>query len=340
MTTTAPRTREEPPAGGPGPRRPLARAREVARAVGRWRWLRPVLGTALLALLVARVGTGPFRSGLAEVSPGLVVAALLTTAVSTACGAWRWRLVAGRLGLTVRPAAAVAAYYRSQLLNATLPGGVAGDLHRGVRHGAGSGAVGLGLRSVGWERVLGQAVQVVLLLALLVAVPTPLRPPGRVIGVAVVLLAVGGLLAVLVARRDGRVARAVAGDVRQVAGRLPTAVALVLLSLGVTMAHTALLVLATRATGVDLAFRVQLVLAVLVLVAAAAPTNVAGWGPREGAAAWAFAAAGGSAAAGVTAAALYGVLALVGILPGLVLLLTDRGVLGSALRSRAGGHHA
>jgi uncharacterized membrane protein YbhN (UPF0104 family) len=338
VTATAQENRAEPRRTEPRP--PLVRARAAARAVGSWRWLRPVLGAALLALLVARLGTGPFRSGLAEVSPGLVLAALLTSAVSTACSAWRWRLVAARLGLTVRPVAAVAAYYRSQLLNATLPGGVAGDLHRGVRHGARSGAVGLGLRSVGWERVLGQVVQVGLLLALLVAVPTPVSPPGRVLGGAAVLLAVGGLLAVLVARRGDRVSRAVADDVRRVVGHRPTAAAVVLLSLGATAGHATLFVLATRATGVDLPVRLLLVLAVLVLVGAAVPTNVAGWGPREGAAAWAFAAAGGSAAAGVTAAALYGVLALAGTLPGLVLLLTHRGVLDSGLRSRAGGHRA
>jgi bacteriorhodopsin len=61
-----------------------------------------------------------------------------------------------------------------------------------------------------------------------------------------------------------------------------------------------------------------------VLVAAAIPLNVAGWGPREGVAAWAFASAGLGAAQGATVAVLYGVLALVAVLPGGVLL--TRGV--------------
>ena len=55
---------------------------------------------------------------------------------------------------------------------------------------------------------------------------------------------------------------------------------------------------------------------------AAIPFNVAGWGPREGAAAWAFAAAGLGAAAGATVAVAYGVLALVATLPGAALLLS------------------
>ena len=40
-----------------------------------------------------------------------------------------------RLGLGFSLGAAVAASYRSQFLNTTLPGGVVGDVHRGVRHG-------------------------------------------------------------------------------------------------------------------------------------------------------------------------------------------------------------
>ena len=49
---------------------------------------------------------------------------------------------------------------------------------------------------------------------------------------------------------------------------------------------------------------------------AAIPFNLAGWGLREGAAAWAFAAAGLGAATGATVAVTYGVLALVATLPG------------------------
>ena len=62
-------------------------------------------------------------------------------------------------------------------------------------------------------------------------------------------------------------------------------------------------------------------LALLVLVAMGIPANVAGWGPREGVAAWVFAAAGMGAAEGVATAVVYGVLVLVASLPGAVVLL-------------------
>ena len=52
--------------------------------------------------------------------------------------------------------------------------------------------------------------------------------------------------------------------------------------------------------------------------------NVAGWGPREGVAAWAFSAAGLGASQGVTVAVVYGVLAFVACLPGAAVLILGR----------------
>jgi glycosyltransferase 2 family protein len=51
--------------------------------------------------------------------------------------------------------------------------------------------------------------------------------------------------------------------------------------------------------------------------------SVAGWGPREGATAWAFAAAGLGAELGVATAVVYGVMVLVASLPGALVLVTD-----------------
>jgi glycosyltransferase 2 family protein len=64
----------------------------------------------------------------------------------------------------------------------------------------------------------------------------------------------------------------------------------------------------------------MLPLALLVLLAMSVPANIAGWGPREGVAAWAFGAAGLGASQGVTVAVAYGVLAFVACLPGAAIL--------------------
>jgi hypothetical protein len=65
----------------------------------------------------------------------------------------------------------------------------------------------------------------------------------------------------------------------------------------------------------------MLPLALLVMLAMSVPTNVAGWGPREGAAAWVFALAGLGAAQGLATTVVYGAMALVATLPGAVVLL-------------------
>jgi hypothetical protein len=89
---------------------------------------------------------------------------------------------------------AIAAYYRSQFLNSALPGGVLGDVHRGLQHGRDAGDVSRGLRAVGWERLAGQAVQVVLALIVLLVLPSPVHssmPAVLAIAVLCVLGAVG-----------------------------------------------------------------------------------------------------------------------------------------------------
>ena len=52
------------------------------------------------------------------------------------------------------------------------------------------------------------------------------------------------------------------------------------------------------------------------LLASAIPLSFAGWGPREGAAAWVFACRRARGGAGVEVAVVYGVMSLVATLPG------------------------
>ena len=117
-----------------------------------WRRARYALAAGTFAVLVWRLGTGPFLDGLRAVDAGALAAAAGIAVVTTACCAWRWRIVAGGLGADLPLRAAVASYYRSLFLNVALPGGVAGDVHRGISHGRDTRDVGRGLRAVAWER--------------------------------------------------------------------------------------------------------------------------------------------------------------------------------------------
>ncbi|HMC69849.1 MAG TPA: hypothetical protein VKJ07_11905, partial [Mycobacteriales bacterium] len=78
-------------------------------------------------------------------------------------------------------------------------------------------------------------------------------------------------------------------------------------------------------------------LAAIALLAMVLP-SVAGWGPREGVTAWAFAAAGLGAARGAAAAVTYGVLVLAASLPGAVVLALGwrQGLNHARVRERAG----
>ncbi|MCW2847131.1 MAG: hypothetical protein JWR90_1105 [Marmoricola sp.] len=276
-----------------------------------WRWARPLAGIAILGVLVWRVGSGPFLDGVRMVDGWSLVAALLITGLTTLCCAWRWSIVAGGLGAPVPLRSAVVAYYRSQFLNSMLPGGVLGDVDRGVRHGRRVGDTGVGLRAVAWERLAGQGVQIVLAIAVLLLLPSPWRPPWLL--VAGVLVGGAGCL-LLGARRP-----------RPDGSSLLATACIVLASTGAVVGHAATFLVAARTAGSTASLLHLLPLALLVLLAMSVPTNVAGWGPREGMAAWAFGAAGLGAAQGVAAAVVYGVMGLVASLPGAVVAGASRG---------------
>jgi hypothetical protein len=88
--------------------------------------------------------------------------------------------------------------------------------------------------------------------------------------------------------------------------------------------HLGTFLLAAHAAGSDARLSLLVPLAFLALVVMALPVNIGGFGPREGVAAWAFAAAGLTAAQGITTAVLYGGLVLVASLPGAAVLLVRR----------------
>src|SRR3954466_9312774 len=97
-----------------------------------WAGARVLGGVTILGAIGWRLGTGPFLDGLRAVGPrSIALAVSITCATTTAC-AYRWHVVARGLGVGLPLPHAIAAYYRSQFLNTVLPGGIVGDVHRGV----------------------------------------------------------------------------------------------------------------------------------------------------------------------------------------------------------------
>jgi uncharacterized membrane protein YbhN (UPF0104 family) len=300
--------------------------------------LRLVAGVTVLWLLGRELGAAPFEDGLRAVTWQGVVAAVTLTALTTLCSAWRWQVVARALGTDIKLSHATGAYYRSLFLNSVLPGGILGDLHRAVSQGRRAGDVAQGVRAVGWERLCGQVIQAVVTAVVLLTLPSLVRPAlpwvlagiAGVAGCAVLVVSVGARLG---RSRPARAARAIATDLRRgllVRGVWPR---LTLASVLVVAGHTATFVIAARVAGSTAPLGELIALLMVIQIAAGIPLNIGGWGPREGAAAWAFAAAGLGAANGVTVSTLYAVLMLAAVTPGAGLLLTD------AVRRRRGGEH-
>jgi uncharacterized membrane protein YbhN (UPF0104 family) len=282
-------------------------------------WARLLGGAAVVAALIARFGAAPFGRGLAMADPGILVLAAALTAVATGCCAWRWCRVSGALGLDLPLGEAFAACYRSQFLNATLPGGVLGDAHRALVRGRAVGRPGRVAGTVAWERGLGLVVQAAVTVGVVALLPTPLGAPvlmlvGTASATLVLVVVVGGLLG-----HAGPLTAAL-GDVGRLVRAPRAALATVAASVVVTCCHAAVLAVAVQHAAGGLPLTRLLPLVLVVQLGSAVPTSLAGWGPREGVAAWAFATMGLDAADGIAASVVYGVVALVATVPGAFVL--------------------
>jgi glycosyltransferase 2 family protein len=287
------------------------------------RWLGVVGPLIVLVLLAARFGTGPFLAGIGSIDAKAVMIAALLGVLTTACCAWRWTVVARGLGCELPMRSAVAAYYRSLFLNVTVPGGVVGDVHRGLTHGREIANTRRALRAVGWERSAGQFVQALITVPILLVLPSPVHSvmPWAALGIAVVgvtIVIAGG------ARPAGssiwaRIRRTLASDLHDalIARRAWPRIALS--SAVIVAGHAATFVLAARTAGVEAPLSRLLPIALLAMTVMVLP-SVGGWGPREGVTAWAFGAAGLGLQHGLATAVVYGVLVLTATLPGAVVL--------------------
>jgi uncharacterized membrane protein YbhN (UPF0104 family) len=288
---------------------------------------RVVASGVTLALVVWRLGAGPFLDGLRTVDARALAAGAALVAATTVCSAWRWTIVARGLGVELSLRSAVAAYYRALFLNVTLPGGVVGDVHRGISHGRDVNDVSRGLRAVAWERFAGQVVQVALTVIVLLALPSPARSVMPLVAIGLVT-ALACIALVARARRGAagiayaRFLSTATSDVRRALLERRACPRIALASAVAVCGHALAFLVAARTAGVTAPPSRVLPLALLVILVMVVP-SVGGWGPREGATAWAFGAAGLGAGRGVTTAVVYGVMVLVACLPGAAVLVVS-----------------
>jgi glycosyltransferase 2 family protein len=305
------------------------------------RWIGPTVAAAVLAIVIWRLGTGPFLDGIRALDARALIAAAAIFLLTTVCCAWRWKVVAGGLGIPLSLPAAVAGYYRCLFLNLTLPSGVAGDVHRGVRHGRELHDVGRGLRTVVWERTAGQLIQIVLTISVLLVLPSPVRSYMPFVALALVATAIAVVLVDRVQTGRGhsrweRARNAVVADIHDGLLHKNALPAVALTTIVAVLGYAGIFLIAARTAGVTAPFSRVLPLAFLAILAMVLP-SIAGWGPREGATAWVFSAAGLGAGRGAATAVAYGVMVLAASLPGALVLIAEWFPWRWASRTRARG---
>ena len=102
--------------------------------------LRVAVSAGLLVALFRLLDGDALLRRLRELDPVWALVALAISLPQMALLAFRWRLTAARLGLTLPFGTALSEYYLGVFLNQLLPGGVMGDVSRAWRHGRAGGA--------------------------------------------------------------------------------------------------------------------------------------------------------------------------------------------------------
>ena len=125
-------------------------------------------------------------------------------------------------------------------------------------------------------------------------------------------------------RHSTRQLRTARADIRDGLLSRHTWLGIVIASTVVVMGHLAMFMVAARTAGATAPLSRLVPLTLLALLAMGLPANIAGFGPREGVAAWAFGAAGLTQSQGVATAVVYGALVLASSLPGAAVLVLRR----------------
>lgn len=293
---------------------PEASAKEgSSRLKGRILWGLRIGGTALgFGYVASIVEVGALTNALGRVSAVAFLMACLVTALNLCVGAARWRILLSAYGAPHRPSLLflIRVYYIGFFYNNYVPGGVGGDIVRGVvtRRSFGEKGTTASMTVVLVERVLGLTG-----LMILVSVTSLIRPiegtenvlPYSAFGL---VLAAGAVSSVAVGRR---VAHLFPGRVGALLGSLPVIErgGAFALCLGMSLITQALVAvtgwfLLSSITGGEVTLFDALVLVPLGMAAAFFPLSVGGAGVREAAFVGLFVTALGMARADALAVSL------------------------------------
>lgn len=260
------------------------------------------------------------RFGAAD--PVWLLAGLLITVPQSLLSAHRWRMVIEKLGGQIAFGRAASEYYVALFLNQILPGGVAGDVTRVVRHGAdlrkrneGQG-YGFAAQAVVYERSIGQIAMIGMSIPGLALWRTEAAWIAAFVLIVVLIIA-------LVAPDRTAVGRMIAGFRKAILGS-DVVLIHVLVSTAIALSYVAVFWVCAQSISIDIPLGIAFMIFPPALLAMAIPITPAGWGLREAASIGLWIAAGLDPSDAAAVSILYGVLNLVGTLPGAIVLFAGR----------------
>jgi len=206
--------------------------------------------------------------------------------------AWRWKIIARRVGFTEPVAHFLRFYFVGMFFNLFGPSTLGGDLVRALYLGASAGRRTVALHTVIFDRISG-LVTLVFVAVMAIALFGRFGLPWPIVAVVSLTgagLAVGWFLVPLLVRRffakDGRANRLVERDLRPFWNDRALLSRTVAVSLGFHVLQTASLILLGDALSMDVDWRYYFIFHPLVSVLSALPVSVAGLGVREAGYAW------------------------------------------------------
>ncbi len=288
--------------------------------------LRFAVSMGLLAVLWHLTDGHRVLDQLGNLEAGFALAALAVTVPQVALSAWRWHFAALRLGLCLPFRQAFVEYYLATFLNQVLPGGIAGDAARALRHGRSEArGIGAAARAVILERASGQIALIAVVLCALILERDvfPAIADRAWFWSAWLIPAVA--IAVFVTRKGPwrRGVETFLIDSKTVFSGWSGGIQL-MSSLCVVATYLTVYGLAGRSVGVELSTGALMTVVPLILFSMVLPVSVSGWGVREAAAAASAASAGLTPDSAVAVSIAYGLIVLVSSLPGLFVLLMLR----------------
>jgi uncharacterized membrane protein YbhN (UPF0104 family) len=275
----------------------------------------------LLGYIGQRVGSTRLVEQLRMLDPGWISIAIGLSVIQHVLSAFRWQLASAALEIRLGLRDAIAHYYASGLLNATLPSGIAGEGMRiwaqskssaGCVEPERSSGIKRAALAVASERAAGQVTLGLLAFVGAIACVTIYPATPRVVALAIAVVAINLLLVTVIAAATRLAYSRVSGRIRIPWFRLGV------ISLPITFSYVAVFACTLLALGLDVTPSVVMIAIPLTLLAMSIPISVGGFGPRETVALFLWGLLGHEPESGAIGALAYGLVCLAASLPGLI----------------------